>query len=124
MLTLGLLEPASLKVTLSQSKNLSGLAPLRKLLAAGSLVFQTLVAPLPVQTRFAEEPAPTSRSSSPGLVLGSTRVRLWRTVGRVKLATLPLKAPAKVASVYVPAASAPLSRLIDSSVLALALRAP
>src|SRR5437764_5504650 len=124
MLTLGLLEPASVKVTSSQSKNLSGEPPLRKLLVARSLVFQTLAAPSPAQTRFADPPAPTTRSSFPGLVLGSTNVRLWRTVGRVKFATLPLNAPPNVASVYVPAARAPLSRLIDKSVGALALKAP
>src|SRR4051794_6376472 len=109
MLTLGLLEPLSLKVTSSQSKNLSGDAPLKKLLFA-SLVFQTLVVPLPAHTRLADPPAPTMRSSLPALVLGSTSARLWRTVGRTRFATLPLNAPPKVASVYVPAASAPLRR--------------
>src|SRR5215212_2660513 len=123
ILTLGLLEPASVKVTSSQSKNLSGVAPLRNRLTE-SLVFQTLLAPSPAQIRLADPPAPTIRSSLPALVLGSTRVRLWRTVGRVRLATDPLNAPPKVASVYVPAAKAPLRRLIDSSVLPLALSAP
>src|SRR3954468_8808558 len=123
MLTAGLLEPESLNVTSSQSKNLSGLAPLRNLFVE-SLIFHTLAAPSPTQVRLADPPAPTSRSSFPALVFGSTSVRLWRTVGSIRLATLPPNAPANVASVYVPAASVPLSRLIDSSVGEVALSPP
>src|SRR5436305_14798636 len=87
---LGLLEPASVKVTSSQSKNLSVDAPLSQL--AVVFLSETLDAPSPAQVRPAGAPAPTARRMEPGVVVVSIE-SAGRVAGSAKLAGPPLRAP-------------------------------